>query len=115
MEMSPSHRVVSLPGKGEGLIATRDIAAGTLIVDEAPIVVLDPPTKRKDLLMLLGCRLFSTIDMRTTPDNIRSEREVQLHMTEPHNKFISSVARFAICSELSHETWERHFFAELCM
>ena len=73
METSPSHRVVSLPGKGEGLIATRDIAAGTLIVDEAPIVVLDPPTKRKDLLMLLGCRLFSTIDMRTTPDNIRSE------------------------------------------
>ena len=66
-------RIVSLPGKGEGLLATRDIAAGTLIVDEAPIVVLDPPTKRRDLLMLLGCRLFSTIDMRTTPDNIRSE------------------------------------------
>ena len=42
-------------------------------MDEAPIVVLDPPTKRRDLLMLLGCRLFSTIDMRTTPDNIRSE------------------------------------------
>ena len=66
-----SHRVVPLAGKGEGLLATRDIAAGTLIVDEAPVVVLDPPTKRKDLLMLLGCRLFSTVDMRTTPDNIR--------------------------------------------
>ena len=73
METSSSapHRIVSLPGKGEGLLAIRDIAAGTLIVDEAPVVVLDPPTKRKELLMLLGCRLFSTIDMRATPDNIR--------------------------------------------
>ena len=58
-------------------LGPRDIAAGTLIVDEAPIVVLDPPTKRKDLLMLLGCRLFSTIDMRTTPDNIRWERDFE--------------------------------------
>ena len=73
METSSAHRIVSLPGKGEGLLAIRDIAAGTLIVDEAPVVVLDPPTKRKELLMLLGCRLFSTIDMRTTPDNIRWE------------------------------------------
>jgi hypothetical protein len=70
------YRISNLWGKGEGLVATQDLFPGHLILDESPLLLLDPPCKRNDLLMLLGCRLFSTIDMRTTPDKIRLIHEL---------------------------------------
>lgn len=70
---SSCYEVRPIPGKGLGLVATRAIHPGTLIIDEAPLLLLDPPCKRNDILKLLGCRLFSSINMRTTPDQIRAQ------------------------------------------
>ena len=64
-----------VPGKGLGLVATRgeqqyranllrpgltnissqELAPGSLVVAEQPLLVLDPPTDRKTLLKTLGC------------------------------------------------------------
>ena len=62
MTFSPANfRVQEIPGKGQGLVATRDLSPGTLLIEEEPLLLLDPPCKRNELLKLLGCRLFSTI------------------------------------------------------
>ena len=65
--------VQTIPGKGEGLVATRDLRPGTQLLDEEALLILDPPRKRNDILRLLGCRLFSTINMKGSPDQIRTQ------------------------------------------
>ena len=37
-----------------GLVAVRRIPAGAAIIEEEPIMILDPPCKRNEILKLLG-------------------------------------------------------------
>eukprot|EP00095_Tigriopus_kingsejongensis_P000746 maker-scaffold273_size229271-snap-gene-1.18 protein:Tk00746 transcript:maker-scaffold273_size229271-snap-gene-1.18-mRNA-1 annotation:"hypothetical protein FOMPIDRAFT_1029454" len=71
--VSSCFEVRPIPGKGLGVVATRNVSPGTLLIDEGPLLLLDPPCKRNDILKLLGCRLFSSINMRSTPDRIRAQ------------------------------------------
>ena len=68
----PPVQLTAIIGKGNGLVATRDLTPGTLLLDEPPLLKLDPPCKRAELLKLLGCRAFSTIDMKAAPEAIRT-------------------------------------------
>ena len=86
------YRLVTLPGKGQGLVATTDIPGGTRLIDEPPLVLLDPPVKRNEILKLLGCRLFSTVNMRATPDKIRG----QIHQMIL-DKLVSRLSREVRC------------------
>jgi hypothetical protein len=67
------YEIRPVSGKGLGVVAATDIQPGTLLLEETPLLVLDPPSTRNELLKLLGCRLFSSIDMRRSPDHIRAQ------------------------------------------
>jgi len=61
-----------VPGKGLGLVATRDLSPGSLVVAEQPLLVLDPPTDRKTLLKTLGCD-WCKVNMRAPPEAVRAQ------------------------------------------
>ena len=60
-------RLAPVEGKGLGLVATRALEPGNLVVSEPPLVVLDPPTDRRTLLKALGCD-WSKVGMSENSD-----------------------------------------------
>ena len=72
MESDQCYKVCNVPGKGVGVVASRDLSSGTLIIVEHPLLVLDPPTDRKTLLKTLGCD-WCKVDMRAPPDLVRAQ------------------------------------------
>ena len=48
-----NHIVQDVPGKGKGVVATRRLVMGTLIMEEEPVIVIDiedPMVERADIL-----------------------------------------------------------------
>ena len=72
MEEHPCYKVCQIPGKGVGVIASRDLTPGTLITREKPLLVLDPPSDRKTLLKTLGCD-WCKVNMRAPPELVRAQ------------------------------------------
>ena len=59
MDGDQCYKVCNVPGKGGvGVVASRDLSSGTLVIVEHPLLVLDPPTDRKTLMKTLGCDWF---------------------------------------------------------
>ena len=65
MDGDQCYKVCNVPGKG--VVASRDLSSGTLVIVEHPLLVLDPPTDRKTLLKTLGCD-WCKVDMRAPPE-----------------------------------------------
>jgi len=53
--------VVHVAGKGLGVVADGHISAGQVLVEETPLFLMEPPTARRDLLLLLGAKRFSRL------------------------------------------------------
>ena len=95
MESNKEFRLCQIPGKGVGVVANRDLAPGTLIILEKPLLVLDPPLDRKILMKTLGCD-WCKIDMRAPPELVRSqiqrlvlEKQVKKMKEEEREQFMT--------------------------
>ena len=55
-------------------------------MEESPLALLDPPTRRRDLQIMLGCRKFSSIDMKAQPDQIREQAGKKLSVCLQNTK-----------------------------
>ena len=69
---SSCYKLCQVPGKGLGVVASRDLSPGTLVTIETPLLVLDPPKERKTLLKTLGCD-WCKVDMRAPPELVRAQ------------------------------------------
>jgi len=53
--------VAAVAPKGLGVLAAVDTQPGTVLAEDRPLLLLDPPSSRRDLLLLLGAKRFSRL------------------------------------------------------
>ena len=72
MAADGSYQLCQVPGKGVGVVATRDLPPGTRLILEKPLLILDPPTDRNTLLKTLGCD-WCKVNLRAPPELVRAQ------------------------------------------
>jgi len=118
MEGDCYFKLCHVPGKGLGVVATKDLSPGTLVILEKPLLVLDPPTDRKQLLKTLGCD-WCKVDMRAPPELVRSqiqrmilEKTVKRMREEERDQFMALTDKTA---KVDHEKTPWGVFLTNCL
>ncbi|GIQ90587.1 hypothetical protein KIPB_013432, partial [Kipferlia bialata] len=50
MSSEPPYEIVEVPGRGLGLVATRALVKGELVLDEVPLVSIDTGAQREAIM-----------------------------------------------------------------
>ncbi|EDU50976.1 set domain-containing protein [Pyrenophora tritici-repentis] len=84
-----TYQIVKTRNKGRGMVASRDIAAGEVILRETPLVVLPYPKSMAPLLLLLPKQTLKTILLlhSTMPD----EKKFSADWDIPHNRLLDAL------------------------